>query len=436
MSRPVPPSQLKLTAAVTLAAGVGLIAAALLSPPAMALGLAALGGACVGVCALWFAFAHALQKREGRIPPAGMESAVGTPGGRPSLGEGLEVYLLKLLKRPALLLDEALTVADANAPARDFLRALGSPGFKLDALGSGALCEAARGALSTPGTELAAGTSVSLGDGTPVPVRGEGISFRDGQGCARVLLVLTDLRPDKVRSFRDEHARELDLIGQSVASSAHEIKNLLMAFEGGSSLVQMGLERQRAGLVEKGWHMVEKNLALLSRLVYDILALARESPLELAEARLEHAALDAVKEGQLLAREAGVELAAPSGSEIPPFPFSRKAVVQCAINLTSNAVAACAGLPPGRERRVEVRTGLTPEGFPFLSVCDTGPGIPADSLPKILEGLKTTKGAGGTGLGLLVVQKIMKAHGGRLQVASEEGKGATFTLLFPPIAGA
>jgi signal transduction histidine kinase len=420
---------------VTLAAGVGLIAVALLSPPAMALGLAALGGACVGVCALWFAFAHALQKREGRSPSAGAESAVGTPGGGPSLGAGLETHLLKLLKRPAFLLDETLTVYDANAAARDFLQALGSPGSRLEALGSEALSEAVCGALSTPGSEFAAGTSVSPGEAVSIPVRGEGISFRDAEGRVRVFLVLTDLRQDEAGSFRDAHARELDLIGRSVASSAHEIKNLLTGFEGGGSLVQMGLERQRLGLVEQGWHMVERNLALLDRLVHDMLAMVREGPLELAEARLEQPALDAVKDCEALAREAGVELVALPGHETPPFPFSRKAVAQCAVNLAANAVAACAGLPEGRVRRVEVGTGLTGEGFPFLSVADTGPGIPKGALPKILEGFRSTEGAGGTGLGLPVVQKIMKAHGGRLQVVSEEGKGATFTLIFPPIAG-
>jgi signal transduction histidine kinase len=426
----VPPSRLKLTAAVTLAAGVGLLAAAFLSPPGLALGLAALGGACVGVCALWFAFAHALQRRDEGTAPAGAEWAPQTRGGALSLGTGLEAYLLTLLRRPAFVLDEALTVADSNAPARDFLQALWSPGFALEALGSQELCGAARGVLAAPGAEMAVATSVSLGQGEAVPVRGEGISFRDGSGRARVFLVLTDLRPDRVLSARDEHARELDLIGQSVASSAHEIKNLLMAFEGGSSLVQMGLERQRFGMVEKGWHMVEKNLALLGHLVHDILALARESPLEFAPARLDHAALDAVKECKVLAREAGVELVAVPVPEATPFPFSRKAVVQCAVNLAANAVEACADLPAGRVRRVEVGTGVTGEGFPFLSVSDTGPGIPADALPGILAGFKTTKGSGGTGLGLLVVQKIMKAHGGRLQVACEAGKGATFTLLF------
>ena len=432
MSSHIPPSQLRLTAAVTLVAGFGLLAAAYFSPPTMAMGLAALGGACVGVCALWFAFAHALRRRE--PPDAPCPGEAETQGGRPggiALGTGLEVYLLKLLRRPAFVLDDALLVVDSNDPAREFLAGMEASGFALEALDSPALEAAARGALASSGSELALATSVSPREGEVVPVRGEGISFRDGEGRARVLMILTDLRPDKVRSERDEHGRELDLIGQSVASSAHEIKNLLMAFEGGSSLVQMGLERQRTGLVEKGWHMVEKNLALLSQLVYDILALARESPLELAEARLEQAAVEAVKEAQVLARESGVQVIAAPDPSTPPFPFSRKAVVQGVRNLLSNAVAACAGLPEGRDRRVEVRTGLTGEGLPFLSVSDTGPGIPADALPRILEGFRTTKGAGGTGLGLLVVQKIMKAHGGRLDVASEDGKGATFTLLFP-----
>jgi signal transduction histidine kinase len=114
---------------------------------------------------------------------------------------------------------------------------------------------------------------------------------------------------------------------------------------------------------------------------------------------------------------------------LPPIRFCKKAIQQCAINLLSNAICACSTLPHGRERKVTVRVYRAHGGEFALSVQDTGPGIPKDQVPRILEGFKSTKGSGGTGLGLQVVQKLARAHGGHLEVGGQEGEGAVFTMV-------
>ncbi len=65
-----------------------------------------------------------------------------------------------------------------------------------------------------------------------------------------------------------------------------------------------------------------------------------------------------------------------------------------------------------------------------FAVADTGPGIPQADVPRVFEPYFTTK-EGGTGLGLAIAQRIADEHGGRLDVASAPGKGATFTLTLP-----
>ena len=64
---------------------------------------------------------------------------------------------------------------------------------------------------------------------------------------------------------------------------------------------------------------------------------------------------------------------------------------------------------------------------------DTGSGIAAERLTQIFEPLYTTK-PGGTGLGLYIVQEILRAHGGQVTVASVVGQGTTFTLTLPRTA--
>jgi len=97
---------------------------------------------------------------------------------------------------------------------------------------------------------------------------------------------------------------------------------------------------------------------------------------------------------------------------------------QVFVNLFLNAVDAMAGRG---ELTVTVRA---PAGTVRISVADTGAGIPKDSLDKIFEPFFTSKDKG-TGLGLAIVFNIIKKHHGEITVASEEGKGTTFTIALP-----
>ena len=70
------------------------------------------------------------------------------------------------------------------------------------------------------------------------------------------------------------------------------------------------------------------------------------------------------------------------------------------------------------------------DGRMEIAIADTGPGIPAEMLPQVLEPLFSTKSFG-TGLGLPTVQQIMEAHGGGLEISSEEYRGTTVVLWLP-----
>ena len=68
--------------------------------------------------------------------------------------------------------------------------------------------------------------------------------------------------------------------------------------------------------------------------------------------------------------------------------------------------------------------------YACISVSDTGPGIPEDQLGRIFEPYHTTK-AKGNGLGLMIVQRIVRDHGGHIEVSSKEGEGTCFRVLLP-----
>lgn len=103
----------------------------------------------------------------------------------------------------------------------------------------------------------------------------------------------------------------------------------------------------------------------------------------------------------------------------------RGRVKQVLINLVMNALEAMAG---SAEKRLLIEAGQE-SGEVWLSVADTGEGMQEEQLNRLFEPFYTSK-AQGIGLGLYVSQKIMREHGGRMEVSSVRGQGAVFTLRF------
>src|SRR2546426_4315130 len=125
-----------------------------------------------------------------------------------------------------------------------------------------------------------------------------------------------------------------------------------------------------------------------------------------------------------------VRLRRELGNELPPLMADQHMLEQVLMNLILNAVQAIRG-----EGVVTVRSG---HDGPWctIEVEDTGCGISPDVLPKIFDPFFTTKGQGeGTGLGLSVSLGIVERHGGGIAVKSQVGRGTTFTVRLPAMAG-
>jgi two-component system, NtrC family, sensor kinase len=123
---------------------------------------------------------------------------------------------------------------------------------------------------------------------------------------------------------------------------------------------------------------------------------------------------------------ARVELRSEIDDPVPTVMGSPRNIQQVFLNLMLNAIQA---MPGGGELLVKVRVE---SDFLRIDIRDTGTGIPADNLAKVFDPFFTTKEPGiGTGLGLAVSYGIMEAHGGKITVESEIGKGTVFSTFFP-----
>ncbi len=218
----------------------------------------------------------------------------------------------------------------------------------------------------------------------------------------------------------------LSTIGQLAAGLAHEVSSPLGAILGQIELVLMrgghsDDTRQRLGVV------VEETTRA-ARLLQSLLHVARPEPPARAACALEREVALVLSLMAPQFRRDGVDVITELG-ETPPVWADAAQMRQVVLNLLHNADQVMAR--QRGPRVVTVRTGLAGDRV-RLEIADTGPGIPADTLPRIFEAFFTTKPSGeGTGLGLWVSAGIVAAHEGRIWAESKPSGGATFIVELP-----
>jgi signal transduction histidine kinase len=224
----------------------------------------------------------------------------------------------------------------------------------------------------------------------------------------------------------------LAALGQMAAGLAHEIRNPLGSIKGAAQLLQPVGAPAQDNNTREFLDIIVEEVNRLNKIVSQFLDYARpyrgeQRPLEVNEV--------VRKTLQLLAKEQGqheVEIVTNFAEGLPPVRADAEQMLQVFINLSLNAVQA---MPQGG--RLLISTSLrraTRRGAAaaFLEVRfrDTGVGIPPGDQRNLFIPFFTTKEKG-TGLGLPISQRIIENHGGTIEVRSQPGEGATFTVLLP-----
>jgi two-component system, NtrC family, sensor histidine kinase HydH len=222
----------------------------------------------------------------------------------------------------------------------------------------------------------------------------------------------------------------LAALGELSAVVAHEVRNPLGVIYNSMSALKRLL--QPVGEPAHLFEIIDEEAERIDTIVGDLLEFARPHAPELKPESLPLMIAGAVK--VLLAARAGAGVTI--SLDVPP-QFQRVAVDermlrQALLNLLVNAVQA---MPRGGEVHIRL-AGELRRGQPFvrIDVNDSGPGVPAALSEKVFQPFVTTK-ATGSGLGLAVVKRIVEAHHGEVELNSEPGKGATFTLWLPASEG-
>ena len=228
---------------------------------------------------------------------------------------------------------------------------------------------------------------------------------------------VTEIERMKEHMERDER---LMAMGEMAARISHEIKNPLGSMELFLSMLMSGKMRARD---KKYVEYILFGVKTIDRIINNILSYTRPRELSLKKEELRSVVGDTLEfmSVSTAVRNIDVEFMATTPGEALFDPDMMKLVI---MNLVSNAIDAV-----GQNGRIKVDIKEN-ERYGVLIVSDNGPGMAEELRRSIFNPFFTTKDKG-VGLGLFIVYNIIKAHGGSIEVESEEGSGSSFLIYIP-----
>jgi PAS domain S-box-containing protein len=271
--------------------------------------------------------------------------------------------------------------------------------------------------------------NILSGDEELVPVRFSGVALRQEDKLIGKAMFLQDLRKIKRLEYEKIEAERLAAVGHTVAGLAHGIKNILTGLEGGLYVVDSGLKKGQKDRVDAGWGMLERNIERISTLAKSLLSFSKGHTPNVQIVNPSDLVGEVVALYHDAAREAGIKLIGETDASISPAAFDPEEMRSCLENLISNALDACE-MSEKAGCDVIVRC-MEEDGSIVFEIADEGVGMDYEIKQKVFTNFFTTKGSGGTGMGLLLTRKIVQEHGGGITVDSKPGKGSVFRLVFP-----
>ena len=217
-------------------------------------------------------------------------------------------------------------------------------------------------------------------------------------------------------------ADKLAALGTLAAGMAHEIKNPLAAIKGLTQILPENCADPQ--FMQKYHEIVPRQLDRINKIVNDLLDYGQPNKLALSKVNLGDLLKDVLSLVENQCHKSGIEIINEL-EPLPPLVADQAKLHQLFLNLVLNAIQA---MPQGGALTLSCANSSEKEIC--LILADTGQGIPAEKLQKIFDPFYTTKETG-VGLGLAVVQRIIKEHGGFIEVASQPGKGTKFKICLP-----
>jgi nitrogen-specific signal transduction histidine kinase len=241
-----------------------------------------------------------------------------------------------------------------------------------------------------------------------------------------------DLREIKRLETELVNSERLAAVGQTVAGLAHYIKNILIGLEGGSYIVDVGLDKNDTDKLKTGWQSIQRNIARISDLVHDLLTYSKEREAEHQNCFPNEIVNDVCELLEEKAKKNRIALLRDFDPSIDEVLMDPRTIHRSLLNMVTNAIDACL-FDEDTEKKwaVYVQTARENGHIIRFEVRDNGSGMAQETMDKLFTSFFSTKGGKGTGLGLLVTRKLIEEHNGTIGFTSQPGKGTTFTIRLP-----
>lgn len=218
-------------------------------------------------------------------------------------------------------------------------------------------------------------------------------------------------------------SEKMAALGTMMAEITHEIRNPLVSIGGFARRLASKIEN---GEGKKYLDIILSEVARLEGIIHDNLAYIRDITPQTREADINALIADVIElyDEELIQR--GIRLEQNLSRELPLVLMDPQQIKQAIINLVTNAIDA---MPNGGTLSISTRDSQDAREV-VVAIADTGYGISAEAIHNIFNPYYTTK-ARGTGLGLPIAHRIIRAHKGRIEVRNRESGGAIFIITLP-----
>jgi len=257
---------------------------------------------------------------------------------------------------------------------------------------------------------------------------------QDGQTKGRVLVardITHQTRLEAERAVLRERltqSEKLASLGQFVAGIAHEMNNPLQGVLGHLELLIDMTEAAKP--VKRELKQIYQEADRAAKIVRNLLVFAGSHRVARQRVPVERILTRAIASRRAALKAADIRIVRKQGEKLPLLYCDPAHLQQAFLNILINAEHAVA--KGAQERRIDVTTAAGDARHVTITFRDTGPGIPADVMPRIFDPFFTTKEVGrGTGLGLAITYGIIQEHGGTITVTNAPDGGAVFQIDLP-----
>jgi len=274
--------------------------------------------------------------------------------------------------------------------------------------------------------------TILANDGDSIPARFSGTVLMEKGRMMGSVAFFQDLREIKRLEKELVDSERFAAVGQTVAGLAHYIKNILIGLKGGSYVVDVALDKNNTVKLKNGWQAIKRNIGRISDLVLDLLSYSKEREPEYENCFPNKIVNDVCELVEERAKKNKVEIIKDFDSSIDEVSMDPRAIHRALLNLVSNAIDACIFYEDmNKNWQTHVKTANEKGNIIRFEVQDNGVGMSQETRDNLFTSFFSTKGDKGTGLGLAVTKKLVEEHKGTIDVESQPGKGAIFTIRLP-----